>query len=231
MNKGHPFHFCGCAVALWFGVIFTSASGFVLDGPRSGILLEIVSQCLEPSAPNYCTACMAPRADARCQGAPQCTKSTEVWAMNEQYVAMRDIKMCACPSEFVHGLALPRYPVTGVEDPKRPAGIWKFAWDVAISRMEPQSIALVVNPQFRRSQNQLHVHLLRLKIEAQIISNNYLAGYVDQLEEVWHVAEKGARKQGLGDYGVLVKKADGGKFAVYISSESPEGLFTQATCR
>lgn len=219
------------ALAAWILAICVDGGAFAFDLPKSGVLLDIVSKCLDTSAANYCTACMAPRADANCQVAPQCTKSTEVWSLSDHFVAMRDIKMCGCPADFVHGLALPRYPVTGVEDPKRPAGIWKFAWDVAISRMAPQSIALVVNPQFRRSQNQLHIHLLRLKTEAQTISNDYLAAYVDNLDEVWLVADKGARNQGLSDYGVLVKKADGGKFAIYISSESPESLFTQATCR
>jgi len=144
---------------------------------------------------------------------------------------MRDIKMCSCPGDFFHGLALPRYPVTCVEDPKRPDGIWRFAWNVALSRIKPQSIALVVNPQFRRSQNQLHVHLLRLKDEAHSIANSFLAGHVKNLDGVWSVAEKSARVQGLSDYGVLVKADDVGQFAVYVSSESPEALFTQATCR
>ncbi len=208
-----------------------SAVAIALDFPRSGVLLEIVSKCIDTSVSNYCSVCMSPRADANCQVEPQCTKSTELWSVTDDYVAMRDVKMCSCPANFVHGLALPRYPVTGVEDPKRPDGIWRFAWSVALSRIEPQSIALVVNPQFRRSQNQLHVHLLRLKDEAHSIPNSFLAGHVKNLDEVWSVAEKGARVQGLSDYGVLVKADDLGQFAVYIASESPEALFTQATCQ
>ena len=231
MLKGNGMKDLRNVLAVFFLAFGAHLAALALDLPRSGILLDIVSKCIDTSASNYCSVCISPRADANCSIMSQCTKTTEVWSVTDEYVAIRDIKMCACPAGFVHGLALPRYPVTGVEDPKRPDGIWSFAWNAARSRIEPESIALVVNPQFRRSQNQLHVHLLRLKDDAHSIDNSFLAGHVDNLDSVWSLAQDSAHAQGLSDYGVLVKAEGARKFAVYIASESPEALFTQATCR
>jgi len=100
---------------------------------------------------------------------------------NDRFTALRDIKMCGCPSDFVHGPALPIYRVTGVEDPLRPEGIWQFAWDVAIQRMKPESIALVVTPRLHRSQNQLHVHLLRNRLVPPRSGRNLCAVLLQQV--------------------------------------------------
>ena len=84
---------------------------------------------------------MLPRRDASCSGITECKQTNEVWALNPQYVAIRDIKMCGCPANFVHGLAMPRDIVTGVEDSKRQEGIWQFAWYIGLQRIEIESLA------------------------------------------------------------------------------------------
>lgn len=203
-------------------------SAFAIE--RSDILLDIVSHCVNPVSANYCSLCRAPRSDAGCSAALECKKSTEVWALNAQYTAIRDIKMCGCPAGFVHGLALPTYPVRGVEDPQRPDGIWQFAWDVASNRMEPDSIALVVNPRLHRSQNQLHVHLLRLSPQARAQLENAAQGYVSQLDQVWASASRSAAAKGLDDYGVLVVQRPQKDYMVVVTADSPEAAFTQWRC-
>ncbi|MEI6733045.1 MAG: CDP-diacylglycerol diphosphatase [Comamonadaceae bacterium] len=217
----------------WSGIALALA--WVCHGPalaieRSDILLDIVSHCVDPAQPNYCSACRAPRNDARCGAALECRKSTEVWALDTSYTAIRDIKMCGCPSGFVHGLALPLSPVRGVEDPKRPNGIWQFAWDVAASRIETESLALVVNPQFHRSQNQLHVHLLRLSKEGRQLLARHAPSSIKNLDQVWASAAQDAQAKGLTDYGVLVTQQGPKDYLVVVTAESPEDAFTEWRC-
>ncbi len=202
---------------------------FALD--RSDILLDLVSHCVDPAQANYCSVCRAPRNDAACGAALECKKSTEVWALNARYTAIRDIKMCACPAGFVHGLALPISPVRGVEDPKRPDGIWQFAWDVATSRIETEALALVVNPQFHRSQNQLHVHLLRLSRDGRALLAKHLPSYVSNLDQVWTSAAQSAAAKGLTDYGVMVAQRGPKDYLVVVTAESPEDAFTEWRCQ
>ena len=76
-------------------------------------LREIVSECLDTTALQYCRVCPWPRADQSCPGHADCRDTTQVWAESDNYVAIRDIKMCGCPEGFVHGLALPRARITG----------------------------------------------------------------------------------------------------------------------
>jgi len=197
---------------------------------RSDILLDIVSHCVDPAPANYCSLCRAPRDDAGCGAALECRKSTEVWALNDRYTALRDVKMCGCPAGFVHGLALPIHPVRGVEDPQRPDGIWQFAWDVAVTRIEPESIALVVNPQLQRSQNQLHVHLLRLSPGARGQLEKEKTAYVSDLNQVWATAARSAAANGLVDYGVLVVQRPQTDYMVVVTADSPEAAFTQWRC-
>lgn len=173
---------------------------------------------------------MLPRREANCGGITECKKTNEVWALNRQYAAIRDIKMCGCPAEFIHGLAIPREVITGVEDLNREEGIWQFAWDNGIERIEAQSLALVVNPKSQRTQNQLHVHILRLDQNARARFEQYDPVYVDNLERVWLVAAKAANSKGLNDYGVLVAKDLKGKFLVLVSPNSPEAAFTIWKC-
>ena len=216
-------------------IAVTLALGWLTQGDalaieRSDILLDIVSHCVNPAPANYCSQCRAPRNDAACGATLECKKSTEVWALNASYTAIRDLKMCGCPASFVHGLALPLATVRGVEDPARPDGIWQFSWDVAVGRMETESIALVVNPQFHRSQNQLHVHLLRLGKDARQQLDKHAPVYVGRLDQVWASAAQSAAAKGLSDYGVLVAQQSQNDYLVVVTAESPEDAFTQARC-
>ena len=200
------------------------------DIARSDILLHIVTQCVDPSKENYCTNCMLPRADAGCSGVTECKKTNEVWANNAKYVAIRDIKMCGCPSNFVHGLAMPRNIVTGVEDLNREEDIWQFAWDIGTERIDPGMLALVVNPKSERTQNQLHVHMLTLDQNARENFPEHSHAYIQSLDQVWRISQKLAVSSGLNDYGVLVAKESATQYILVISRNSPEGAFTIWNC-
>jgi CDP-diacylglycerol pyrophosphatase len=172
-----------------------------------------------------------PQKSAECLAAPTCRSTVEIWAEDKDFVAMRDIKMCGCPDDFVHGLVLPKATITGVEDPNKPDSIWLFAWRIAISRMSAEDIALVVNPRLRRTQNQLHVHLVRLKPESRSKFGMQMVGETSDLSSVWHIAQRAAGERKMDDFGVLVFQTAANKFGVVISGDSPEGLYTHAVCR
>lgn len=216
---------------LWLACIFLFPLGGLYAMPNSDILLDIVRHCVDPKLENYCTRCRAPIAEVACTPETSCKKTTEVWSINTEYVAIRDIKMCGCPASFVHGLVMPLQVITGVEDPLRPEGIWQYAWDEAALRMEAEAIALVVNPQNFRSQNQLHVHLVRLKPQARAEFKSMATGTSSNLLNVWKIAAELAKQQNLPDYGVLVSTEESGGFKVVVTTVSPGHLFTQYVCR
>ncbi len=216
---------------LWLACIFLFPLGGLYAMPNSDILLDIVRHCVDPKLENYCTRCRAPIAEVACTPETSCKKTTEVWSSNTEYVAIRDIKMCGCPASFVHGLVMPLQVITGVEDPLRPEGIWQYAWDEAALRMEAEAIALVVNPQNFRSQNQLHVHLVRLKPQARAEFKSMATGTSSNLLNVWKIAAELAKQQNLPDYGVLVSTEESGGFKVVVTTVSPGHLFTQYVCR
>ena len=197
----------------------------------SDTLLHIVQQCVDPSIQNYCAQCRLPQKSAECLAAPTCRSTVEIWAEDKDFVAMRDIKMCGCPEDFVHGLVLPKATITGVEDPNKPDSIWLFSWRIAQLRMSARDIALAVNPRLRRTQNQLHVHLVRLKPESRSQFGMHMVGETSDLSSVWHIAERAADARQMDDFGVLVFQTDASKFGVVISGDSPEGLYTHAVCR
>lgn len=197
----------------------------------SDILLHIVRECIDPSTRNYCAQCRLPQKSAGCLAAPTCRSTVEIWAEDNEFVAMRDIKMCGCPDDFVHGLVLPKATITGVEDPNKPDSIWPFSWRVALSRMSEEDIALVVNPRLRRTQNQLHVHLVRLKQESRSQLRLHTVGEVTELSSVWRIAQRAADVRKTDDFGVLVFRTSPDNFGVVISSDSLEGLYTQAVCQ
>ena len=136
------------------------------DGPDgSSALWSIVSTCVDRSAADFC-AC--PAFVLSCCGDRATARADVVWAKTKEFVAIRDLKMCGCPPGFVAGLAMPRARVTGIEDPRRPEGIWPFAWQVARTRIgDERQIGLAINPKDARSENQMHVHLLRLRPETR----------------------------------------------------------------
>ena len=140
--------------------------------------------------------------------------------------------MCGGPEGFVHGLAIQRARITGIEDPNRPDGIWRFAWEIAQRTIsDPSVIALVVNPSRLCSQDQLHVHILRLKKEARQRFTGLPASRLQDLGEVWRAAGQSAAEMNLDDYGVLVAAHPDGGFFVRVEKGSPEWLYTDETCQ
>src|SRR5262249_34010454 len=141
------------------------AAGLLDPRYRPDALWQIVSTCLPSTAPSPTVGhCTCPAFERSCCDDPTTPDDAVVWAATAEFVAIRDMKMCGCGPLFVAGLAIPRARVSGIEDPARPEGIWPFAWNVARSRIaEPLDIGLAINPEDVRSQNQMHVHMLRLK--------------------------------------------------------------------
>ena len=198
---------------------------------RRDTLWHISSQCTKLDSPAYCDQCAIPIVQGRCNPEPQsCEKTVEIWSQNEQFFAMRDIKMCGCPANFVHGLVIPKSKITGIEDPKRPKEIWSYAWQVASDRMPLDEIGLAVNPLSRRSQNQLHVHIARLKKNATHQTTLSIWLETSELDLVWQLAEEAARQQQWIDYGILVSYIGPSRYQVQVTQESPEYLYTQAEC-
>ncbi len=180
-------------------LLFVVAAGCLSARVGSDALHRVVANCLDTDDPRYCARCPDPQA-GYCRLDYPCSRTTQVWALNQEYAAIRDIKMCGCEAGFVHGLALPRFTVTGVEDPRRPDGIWRFAWDVA-----------------RLPDARPRVDALRpIKVE--------------RLEEVWPAATEHASSRRLESYGViLIRGLDGGWLVAAVGG-SPEGSFTRSRC-
>lgn len=218
-------------VTLWFLLLVAVPSSALASANRD-ILWTILNTCLDPSAADYCQSCLAPEVETPCAAGKKCQDTTDVWVESPQYVALRDRKMCDCPEEFVHGLVLPRAKVTGVEDPKRPNGIWKFAWAVASSRIPEDALrALAVNPARMRDQDQLHVHVVRLQKDARQRFGKVPSCRIADLDEVWATACRLAAAAGFADYGVLVTTHPEGGFLVVVDRKSVEKSYTIPRCR
>ena len=228
--------FSRCGIRkLAFGVLilaaFFSAAPTDAEGARDA-LWEIVSTCLDPAVSDYCRRCRWPRVETACPHDEKCRNTTQVWDETREYVVIRDLKMCGCPEGFVHGLAMPRARVSGIEDPARPDGIWRFAWAAAQKRISDEAaIALVVNPERLRSQDQLHVHIVRLNQDARQRLSGLPASRIQSLDGVWQAARQGAAEANLDDYGVLVAAHPDGGYMVRVEKDSPEGLYTDGNCR
>lgn len=195
-------------------------------------LLTIVSSCLDIHVSDYCRHCPAPRLESPCAQNLDCNATTEVWEQTDEYVVIRDRKMCGCTSGFVHGLLIPRAQVRGIEDPRRPDNIWNIAWAIAQKHIaEEDTIALVVNPQGSRSQDQLHIHIVRLRKDARRHFDEARSGRLRNINEVWRLASETAKAAHLQDYGVLVTLHRGGGFLVLVDEKNLEKLYTQWECK
>lgn len=195
-------------------------------------LQRLVTNCLDISGESYCSSCQWPRSDSTCIPARVCGRSTEVWRESLHYVAIRDKKMCECTAPgFVHGLVIPRALISGVEAANRPNGIWNFAWQTARERKIPlDEIALAINPKHNRSENQMHIHITRLRSDARAAIKPELSAQVGNLDSVWQAAGTLAAANGLTDYGVLVIARSAADFTVVVDGESPEDRFMSARC-
>ncbi len=196
-------------------------------------LWHIVSQCMDASAPDYCVRCRRPL-PGKCGPTP-CPETSPVWSVEKEFVAIQDRKMCGCPLGFVHGLALPRVAVKGVEDPKRPDGLWDFAWKTArVAITDESAILLAVNGPTRRTQDQLHVHMVRLSADGRKLLAQAMPETVPDLKGVWKAAARSAKKREIkGWYGIAVARADDGKgfIVAATASDHPETEFGQAFCK
>jgi len=189
------------------------------------VLWDIVSHCLDSGSSLHCEDCRWPIEGSVCA----CLKTTEVWEKSDDYVVIRDIKMCGCPVGFVHGLALPLRRVSGVEEKDRPDGIWNFAWEEAEKHMKESEIALVVNEKMCRSQDQLHVHIVKLNSEGHKSFTDKNAAAVADLNHVWSKAEELAKNAKMKNYSVLVKLGDKG-FEVFVDDSCLEKKYTEYSC-
>ena len=229
------FLFCRRIRALVSGVLILAGALVAAPADAGGArdaLWGIVTNCLDPTIADYCERCRWPRIETTCPHDGKCKNTTEVWAETKDYVVIRDHKMCGCPEGFVHGMAIPRARVTGTEDPNRPDGIWSFAWAAARKMISDEAaIALVVNPARWRSQDQLHVHILRLKKDARQRLAELPASRLQDLDGVWRAAGQGDAEVNLDDYGVLVATHPDGGFMVRVEKGSPEWLYTDGNCQ
>jgi CDP-diacylglycerol pyrophosphatase len=212
-------------------LFFTTLTAQCFAGGNRDILWNIVTNCLDPAVAGYDTLCRWPIESST----TACRKTTGLWNLSSEFVILRDVKMCDCPADktFVHGLAIPRTKVTGSEDPNRPAGIWQFAWDTAVKRIESGAeIALVVNPPglANRGQDQLHLHLVRLNDAGRRLVAAAKAASVRSLADVWRKADQLATQKGLAYYGVLVAQHPAGGFVVHVDDRNLEDDYTVARC-
>ncbi|MBJ6723121.1 CDP-diacylglycerol diphosphatase [Geomesophilobacter sediminis] len=216
-------------------ILMLTFAGTLPTGAWAGsrdFLWKTVSTCLDPSAVDYCGQCSTPRAEKGCAGHAACGETLQVLAEANNYVAFADRKMCGCPEGYFHALAIPRAKVTGVEDPHRPEGIWCFAWELGRRRIGDETVmALVVNPRLYRSQDQLHVHVVRLKPDARQRFTKLPQARVPNLDQVWRTAREKAEAAKFTDYGVLVASSPDGGYLVVVDPVSPEKEFTEAYCR
>jgi CDP-diacylglycerol pyrophosphatase len=194
------------------------------------ILLGIANKCLDTNVENYCKVCSTPRADSICNSEQQCRATVEVWSLNEDFASFRDVKMCGCNSDFVHGLTIPRKKITGVEDPMKPNDIWNFAWKTGAEKIPESELVLVVNPKNNRSQDHLHVHMVRLNPGKVNLMNEYLVGNIQSLDSVWQTAHNFSESKGWNDYGVLVLKSSELSYSVFVTPFNSEHAYTNYRC-
>jgi CDP-diacylglycerol pyrophosphatase len=225
----------GSAVVAW---MLAAAVGVVAAAERPSAsppdaLWAIVSTCVDRAQPAPFCACPAFARSCCGQAAPD---RDVVWAETREFVVIRNMTMCGCGPDFVAGLAMPRARITGIEDPKRPDGIWPFAWNAARARIaDPLEIALVINPDDERTQNQMHVHLVRLRPDvrrelAALVPPDAIVLHLPDLGGVFSAAVARVGATAIGTYGILVlQDAARGWLAVLTDRASPE-TYTRHHC-
>jgi len=194
-------------------------------------LWRIVEHCLDSTAANYCKTCPTPVEGSTCAQGASCLGTIQVWNRTPDYVAIRDSKACGCPANFVHGLAMPLKPVSGQAEGGRPDGIWEFAWQTAETRIHDSlQIALIVNPPAWQSQDQLHVHILRLRSNARD-RLGAKAVRLPNLASVWSSAKELAKEASLHDrYGVLVLRGTDGGYLLVADTAPLESVYAEGRC-
>ena len=207
------------------------------DHPGTGpsALWTIVSRCVDRQTAAYCSC---PPFELSCCGNPSTPDADVVWARTADFVVIRDLRMCGCPPGFVSGLAMPVTRVSGIEDPRRPEGIWPFAWEAARARIpDQQAIGLVLNPPDARTQNQMHVHLLRLRAEVR----PWLDGDapappgvqvipVQDLGAVFAAVQARVGADHMRDTGVLVARGRGAGWRAVLTGRTSPQAFTLNRC-
>lgn len=204
------------------------------DSQRNA-LWRIVHDCVNGGE----LSCACPELRLSCCGETQARAGGAIWALSEDFVAIRNMMACGCEPELVWGLAMPRSPVRGIEDPERPSGIWPFAWAVATERIDDSdAIALVLNPRTRRSQDQMHVHILRLSdFGRQTLANLHDSPAaarrvpLARLEDAFRLAESTVGESALPRTGMLVvrDRAGHGWTLLLLDDQSPK-VFTITSC-
>ena len=222
------------ALAAAIAVVGCAASR---DHPGTGpsALWTIVSRCVDRQTAAYCSC---PPFELSCCGNPSTPDADVVWARTADFVVIRDLRMCGCPPGFVSGLAMPVTRVSGIEDPRRPEGIWPFAWEAARARIpDQQAIGLVLNPPDARTQNQMHVHLLRLRAEVR----PWLDGDapappgvqvipVPDLGAVFAAVQARVGADHMRDTGLLVARGRRGGWRAVLTDRTSPQAFTLNRC-
>ena len=168
---------------------------------------------------------------------PTCRSTTHVWARSadRRFIVIRDLMMCEekerpHDTRFVHGLAIPLTRVWGVEDEQLYAapeqnGIWQLAWDAALAQgLREDEIALVANPPAVRSQNQLHIHIVRRNGAALPPTIP-----LPDLRNVWQRVAEAGQSIACRNYGILISKS-GDDFRMLLEApvrgRNPEERYT-----
>jgi len=222
-------------------------AGLVSDpASPANALWNIIASCVDAPHDAAASYCACPAFTRSCCGDPKTPNADVVWGETQDFVVIRDLSMCGCEAGFVAGLAIPRSRITGIEDPARPDGIWPFAWDVARRHIADETeIGLVINPDDARTQNQMHVHLLRLDRGARALLDSLEptsdgtwlrapAALVLPLPDLDHVFATAADRVGadaIGTHGILVARAKRAGYLAVLTDRSSPQVLTRSHCR
>lgn len=226
-----------CLVAALAAAIAIAGCAASRDHPGTGpnALWTIVSRCVDRQTAAYCSC---PPFELSCCGKPSTPDIDVVWARTADFVVIRDLRMCGCPPDFVSALAMPLTRISGIEDPHRPEGIWPFGWDVARAHIRDElAIGLVLNPPAARTQNQMHVHLLRLRPDVR----PWLDGDapappgvqivpVPDIDAVFAAVQARVGAEHMRDTGVLVARARRGGWRAVLTDRTSPQAFTLNRC-